>query len=130
MSVSDNQQSTSEVDNVDEGIVESNESIDESQKKKKKKKKIHKLSLEETEDFNAKLRKRGVIYISRIPPRMGPAKAKALLGEFGVVTRIYLEEEDKAARKMTNRNGGFGYQLFWSPDSKKIAFIEFRHPIC
>ena len=126
MSVSDNEDSTSEVDNVDEGIVESNESSDESQKKKKKKKKIHKLSLEETEDFNAKLRKRGVIYISRIPPRMGPAKAKALLGEFGVVTRIYLEEEDKAARKRRQRasgtSGGKRYIEGWVEyESKKVA---------
>ena len=27
-------------------------------------------------------------------------------------------------RKLTNRNKGFGYALFWSPDSKKLAFID------
>lgn len=91
-----------------------------------KKKKVHKLLLEETEDFNAKLRKRGVVYVSRIPPRMGPTKAKALLGEFGVVTRIYLEEEDKAARKRRQRasgaSGGKRYREGWVEfEDKKVA---------
>mmetsp|Transcript_1972 Transcript_1972/g.2672 ORF Transcript_1972/g.2672 Transcript_1972/m.2672 type:complete len:271 (+) Transcript_1972:99-911(+) len=71
-----------------------------------KKKKVYKLSLTQTEDFNAKLRKRGVVHISRVPPRMGPTKVKALLGEFGTVTRIYLEEEDKTARKRRQRASG------------------------
>lgn len=97
-----------------------------SQEVSKKKKKIHKLSLEETEDFNAKLKRRGVIYISRIPPRMGPAKAKTLLGEYGVVTRIYLEEEDKAARKRRQKasgsSGGKRYTEGWVEyEDKKVA---------
>mmetsp|Transcript_7848 Transcript_7848/g.9795 ORF Transcript_7848/g.9795 Transcript_7848/m.9795 type:complete len:270 (+) Transcript_7848:62-871(+) len=92
----------------------------------KKRKKVHKLSLEETEDFNAKLKRRGVIYIGRIPPRMGPTKAKALLGEFGVVTRIYLEEEDKSARKRRQRatgsHGGKRYTEGWVEfEDKKVA---------
>jgi len=93
---------------------------------KKKKKKVHKLFLEETEDFNARLKRRGVIFIGRIPPRMGPTKAKALLGEFGVVTRIYLEEEDKSARKRRQRatgsRGGKRYTEGWVEyEDKKIA---------
>lgn len=74
--------------------------------KRKKKKKVHKLSLEETEDFNEKLRKRGVVYLARIPPRMGPSKVKSLLGEFGEVTRVYLEEEDKSVRKKRQKASG------------------------
>jgi len=44
---------------------------------------------------------------------------------------IYLQstKEDKEARKLTNRNKGFGYALFWSPDSKKISFIDERNVI-
>ena len=92
----------------------------------KKKKKIHKLSLEATEDFNAKLRKRGVVYIARVPPRMGPTKAKQLLGQFGTITRIYLEEEDKAARKRRQRASGTSsgkrYIEGWVEyESKKVA---------
>eukprot|EP00553_Chaetoceros_curvisetus_P012146 CAMPEP_0204634604 /NCGR_PEP_ID=MMETSP0717-20131115/29639_1 /ASSEMBLY_ACC=CAM_ASM_000666 /TAXON_ID=230516 /ORGANISM="Chaetoceros curvisetus" /LENGTH=272 /DNA_ID=CAMNT_0051653095 /DNA_START=17 /DNA_END=835 /DNA_ORIENTATION=- len=96
--------------------------------KKKKKKKVHKLSMEETKDFNAELRKRGVVYIARIPPRMGPAKMKSLLNEFGTVTRIYLEEEDKAHRKRRQKatgarnGGGKRYAEGWVEYSdKKLA---------
>ena len=43
---------------------------------KPKKKKVRKLKLSATQDFNAKLQKRGIVYLSRVPPRMGPAKVK------------------------------------------------------
>lgn len=90
-------------------------------------KKPFKLSLESSEDFNAKLQKRGVLYIARIPPRMGPSKVKTLLTEFGVVTRVYLEEEDKAARKRRQRatgskSGGKRYKEGWVEyEDKKVA---------
>lgn len=90
-------------------------------------KKPFKLSLEASENFNAKLKKRGVLYIARIPPRMGPSKVKTLLSEFGVVTRVYLEEEDKAARKRRQRatgskSGGKRYKEGWVEyEDKKVA---------
>jgi tricorn protease len=39
---------------------------------------------------------------------------------------IYLQASDGSGepKKLTNRGKGFGYTLFWSPDSKKIAFID------
>jgi tricorn protease len=39
---------------------------------------------------------------------------------------IYLQDSagNSEPRKLTNRNKGFGYALFWAPDSKKIAFID------
>merc|ERR1719223_527768 len=93
----------------------------------KRQKKVHKLSLKETENFNEKLRRRGLVYLSRIPPRMGPSKVKALLGEFGTVTRIYLEEEDKATRKRRlrasgSKSGGKRYKEGWIEfEDKKVA---------
>jgi len=93
----------------------------------KQAKKPHKLSLKDTEDFNAILRKRGVVYLSRIPPRMGPSKLKKILSEFGAVTRIYLEEEDKTARKRRQRasgskSGGKRYREGWVEyEDKKVA---------
>lgn len=39
---------------------------------------------------------------------------------------IYLREANTsaAAKKLTNFGKGFGFNLFWSPDSKKIGFID------
>ena len=73
-------------------------------KKVKSKKKPYKLSLNRTEDFNAKLKKRGVLYLARVPPRMDPTKVRRMLSEFGEVTRVYLEEEDKSANPKDLRN--------------------------
>ena len=39
---------------------------------------------------------------------------------------IYLQDPEmkNEAVQLTQRGKGFGYQLFWSPDSKKIAFVD------
>ncbi len=44
---------------------------------------------------------------------------------------IYLQEGSGASppKKLTNRKKGFGYSLFWSPDSKKLAFIDEKNDI-
>jgi ESF2/ABP1 family protein len=82
---------------------------DNAEKRVKKPKRIHKLSLTETENFNEKLKKRGVLYIARIPPRMTPTKVKSLLSDFGEVTRVYLVEEDASVRKRRKKEfGGSG----------------------
>jgi ESF2/ABP1 family protein len=97
------------------------------EKKEQKQKKVHRLSLTETEDFNAKLKKRGVIYIARIPPKMTPTKIKRLLSEFGgEVTRVYLVEEDAAKRKRRKKelggSGGKRYVEGWVEfEKKKVA---------
>ena len=87
--------------------------------------KIHRLSLKKTEDFNAKLKKRGVLYIARIPPRMTPTKLKSLLSDFGEVTRVYLAEEDAAIRKRRRKlsgNASKRYTEGWVEfASKKVA---------
>lgn len=75
----------------------------------KKPRKIHKLSLTETEDFNKKLKKRGCIYVARVPPRMTPTKIKSLLNDHAEVTRVYLVEEDASVRKRRKKEyGGSG----------------------
>lgn len=98
---------------------------DDQHRPKKPLKKVHKLSLEKTEDFNEKLRRRGVIYIARIPPRMTPTKIKALLSQFGEVTRVYLVEEDKSVRKRRRKmkgNGSKRYTEGWVEfASRKVA---------
>ena len=90
--------------------------------KKTKKKKVHRLSLERTEDFNEKLRKRGVLYVARVPPRMTPSKIKTLLSDFGEITRVYLVEEDTSVRKRRRKNGGSGSKRYvegWVEFAKK-----------
>jgi ESF2/ABP1 family protein len=89
---------------------------------KKRKRKIRKLDLTEVENFNEKLKKRGVVYIARIPPTMGPSKVKSLMSDFGEVTRVYLREEDKTARKRrkwAGANGGKRYIEGWVEFSKR-----------
>eukprot|EP00586_Coscinodiscus_wailesii_P010826 CAMPEP_0172511730 /NCGR_PEP_ID=MMETSP1066-20121228/238532_1 /TAXON_ID=671091 /ORGANISM="Coscinodiscus wailesii, Strain CCMP2513" /LENGTH=78 /DNA_ID=CAMNT_0013291237 /DNA_START=24 /DNA_END=256 /DNA_ORIENTATION=+ len=52
--------------------------------------------------------RRGVLYVARVPPRMGPGIIKSLLSPYGDVTRVYLVAEDKSARKRRQRMGGSG----------------------
>ncbi|RPD66716.1 hypothetical protein L227DRAFT_492078 [Lentinus tigrinus ALCF2SS1-6] len=44
--------------------------------------------------FKAAQEKAGVIYISRIPPGMRPTKVRHLMGAYGEVGRVYLQQED------------------------------------
>jgi ESF2/ABP1 family protein len=116
-------QSEEDDDNDDDG----NDKLEEVEPSPTEKKKIHKLSLTKTRDFNETLRKRGVVYIARIPPRMNPTKLKALLSDFGDVTRIYLVEEDATHRKRRRKNGGSGSKRYtegWVEFArKKIAKV-------
>ena len=43
--------------------------------------------------FNVTQARSGVIYISRIPPGMQPAKVRHLLSQYGEVGRVYLQQE-------------------------------------
>lgn len=115
----DEEASVNSVDENDD-IVEEQENGDDEEPSEttgKKKKKVHRLELTETENFNEKLRKRGVVYIARIPPRMTPTKIKALLSEFAEVTRVYLVEEDPTVRKRRKKehgsSGGKRYMEGW-----------------
>jgi ESF2/ABP1 family protein len=92
----------------------------------KKKKKVHRLSLTKTEDFNQKLKRRGVVYVARVPPRMTPTRIRALLEEHAVITRVYLAEEDPAVRKRRKKQlGGSGSKRYtegWVEfEDKKLA---------
>ena len=91
----------------------------------KKSKRARKLKLSATRDFNAQLQKRGIVYLSRVPPRMGPSKVKTLLFDFGNITRVYLVEEDRTIRKKRRKAGGSGgkrYTEGWIEfEKKKVA---------
>ena len=43
--------------------------------------------------YRESLEKRGVVYISRVPPFMKPNKLRTLLEPYGEITRLFLAEE-------------------------------------
>lgn len=97
-----------ETENPEEKPLDEQEETQHHDESHSRRRKVHKLALNVTEDFNAKLRKRGIVYVARIPPRMNPTKIKSLLQEFGEVTRVYLVEEDKSVRKRRQKASGGG----------------------
>lgn len=58
------------------------------------------------------VKKSGVVYISRIPPYMKPAKLRNLLEPFGKINRTFLTPEDPQAHARRVRNGGNKRKLF------------------
>lgn len=42
--------------------------------------------------------KRGVCYLSRVPPHMDPLKLRQILSEYGEIQRIYLTPEGEALK--------------------------------
>ncbi|QRV72970.1 RNA recognition motif protein [Ceratobasidium sp. AG-Ba] len=52
------------------------------------------LSAGDLAEFERRQQQAGIIYISRIPPGMRPAKVKHLMSGYGKVGRVYLQQED------------------------------------
>ncbi|TQV98687.1 hypothetical protein V2A60_007604 [Cordyceps javanica] len=52
------------------------------------------------------IKKSGVVYLSRIPPFMKPAKLRSLLEPYGAINRIFLAPEDPAAHARRVKAGG------------------------
>ena len=59
---------------------------------------IEPLSAEALAEFEAKQASTGIIYISRIPPAMRPSKVRHLMGGFGAIGRVYLQQEGTLGR--------------------------------
>ena len=64
-------------------------SVKDEERERRKKEKRRKRLLKETE----KADKRGVCYLSRIPPKMDPLKLRQILSAYGEIQRIYLAPE-------------------------------------
>lgn len=62
----------------------------------------------------AAIKRSGVVYLSRIPPFMKPAKLRSLLEPWGAINRIFLTPEDPASYSRRVRNGG----------NKKRSFVD------
>jgi ESF2/ABP1 family protein len=88
-----------------EGGQEGGDKADNKQKKKKKKvsKVLSKVRLQRLQE---KHERRGIVYVSRIPPHMKPAKLRQLLAQYGEIGRVYCAPEDSAVRKKRKQHGG------------------------
>lgn len=51
--------------------------------------------MQEAIEYRNALERRGVIYMSRVPPFMKPNKARSIFEEYGEVTRLFLAEEGR-----------------------------------
>mmetsp|Transcript_19379 Transcript_19379/g.62438 ORF Transcript_19379/g.62438 Transcript_19379/m.62438 type:complete len:319 (+) Transcript_19379:12-968(+) len=76
-------------------------------KKKKSNAKLKRLSGEALAAYNARIQNCGVCYLARVPPYMKPSALRKLLSGYGTeVLRIYLKQEDPAARARRISGGG------------------------
>ncbi|KAK1235140.1 RNA-binding ATPase activator esf2 [Marasmius sp. AFHP31] len=55
---------------------------------------VQPITPEDLAAFKAAQERAGVVYISRIPPGMRPAKVRHLMSAYGEVGRVYLQQED------------------------------------
>jgi len=62
------------------------------------------MSKAELKNFQKENDRRGVIYISRIPPFMQPVKLRHLLSQYGEISRIYLTPDEKSKRKNAKKH--------------------------
>ena len=61
---------------------------------------------ESLQEYASKQQKRGIVYVSRIPPGMTPAKVRHIFSQFGEVGRIYLQPKDKESSGAQKRKRG------------------------
>ena len=93
-------------------------------KKKTKKQVIEPLLAEEFEEEQAKIERRGIIYMSRVPPYMKPSKVRFEMEKMGHVHRIFLTPEDsivKLKRKKFKGNSKQNYTDGWVEFADKKA---------
>ena len=64
-----------------------------SSRRRRKKKIKATLTPEQLAEYQAKIERTGVVYISRVPPYMKPQKLRQLLSKYAVIDRIYLSPE-------------------------------------
>jgi len=90
-----------EKENENKELEENENKAQEIAKEKKKKNVVKGMSKAELKNFQKENDRRGVIYISRIPPFMQPVKLRHLLSQYGEICRIYLTPDEKSKRKKT-----------------------------
>lgn len=76
--------------------------------KKPKKKVLKGLSASELEEYNKAHAQRGVVYLSRVPPRLSWQRLQRTMSEFGKVTHMFLREESREKRQRRKKECGMG----------------------
>jgi ESF2/ABP1 family protein len=79
---------------------------------KKSSKIARELRPEKLAEFEAAEKRKGVVYMARVPPFMKPHRVKQLLEPYGDIGRIYLAPEDPAIRKRRIAAGGNKKPMF------------------
>lgn len=91
-----------------EGIPEHHDASSETDDKgkgKEKEKVLKPLTKEALAEFEEAQRKAGIIYISRIPPRMRPQKLRHIMSAYGEVGRIYMTLEGQSYAEVSRLSG-------------------------
>eukprot|EP00744_Colponema_vietnamica_P023998 GILI01034888.1.p1 GENE.GILI01034888.1~~GILI01034888.1.p1 ORF type:complete len:343 (+),score=110.19 GILI01034888.1:86-1114(+) len=105
-----------EEEDGEDGNVEDQDDADEDEEEAVKKTKIRPLDNELSsgmlQEFQEEADRKGVVYISRVPPFMKVDKLRHLLSQFGEIGRIYLTPEDASAYKKRKQAGGNKKQKF------------------
>lgn len=78
-----------EAPNSGSDVIEVAKSVKNEERERKRREKRKKRLLKEAE----KAEKRGVCYLSRIPPKMDPLKLRQILSAYGEIQRVYLVPE-------------------------------------
>eukprot|EP01135_Chromosphaera_perkinsii_P005306 Nk52_evm3s337 gene=Nk52_evmTU3s337 len=96
----------------DADIVEEDDELEELKQLRKKvagipkKRKLKAITKEELKEYEESEKRKGLIYLSRIPPFMKPAKLRHIMSQFGEVGKLYLQMEDPRIRKKRVKMGG------------------------
>lgn len=95
-------------DNDDESNSVKIKSIKKELNSKKIEKQKNKLKKEAVE-YAQSLSRRGVIYMSKVPPFMKPNKIRSLLEPYGEISRLYLQEESRRGSSKQFHEGWIEY---------------------
>ena len=68
--------------------------------------KMKKLTPEQLEKAQKRIKRSGVVYLSSMPPYMKPTKLRQIMERFGDVGRIFLKPEDTKSHKSRVKSGG------------------------
>lgn len=83
-------------------------------------------ALKRAQHFEEKQKQRGIVFISRLPPLVGPQKVREILSKFGALDRIFFKKESEESYKVRkqrtgNHAGGVRYEGGW------VEFLDKRH---